>query len=327
MTVTRQGDLSLITEQLLSWYARHQRDLPWRQTRDPYCIWVSEIMLQQTQVETVIPYYYRFLSRFPTVQLLAAASLDEVLKVWENMGYYARARNLHKAAREVNDRCGGEIPRAWNELVDLPGVGSYTAAAILSMAFGQKAPALDANGRRVLSRVFAIDQPLDRSRTQHQLAELARKLLPDRDPGSFNQALMDLGSDICTPRKPLCVSCPIQNLCQAYQQGLQNMLPVARKRSAIPHSHVTAGVIRDHRGRLLIVRRPDKGLLGGLWKFPGGTQDSNQLLQRCLSKKIRDEVGIQVRVGQLITSVDHAFTHLRITLHAFQCTRRGGREQ
>ncbi len=318
---------SPIADALLAWYIRHQRDLPWRKTRDPYCIWISEVMLQQTQVETVIPYYHRFLSRFPTVESLAAAPLDDVLKAWENMGYYARARNLHVAAKEVMERFGGRIPNTWDGLVQLPGVGSYTAGAILSIAFGQRAPAIDANVRRVLSRLFGIDQPLERSRTLRQLAELARSLVPIEGAGRFNQALMDLGSDICTPRKPDCTHCPIRGHCWAYQHRWQDVLPVRRKRSTIPHQHVTAGVIQDKGGQLLIVRRPNHGLLGGLWKFPGGAQQPDETLERCLRRKTREEVGIRIRIGKKITSVSHAYTHFRITLHAFQCAYQSGKPQ
>lgn len=284
-------------------------------------------MLQQTQVETVIPYYHRFLSQFPTVQSLAAAPLDDVLKAWENMGYYARARNLHAAAKEVTDRFGGKIPNTWDELIQLPGVGSYTAGAILSMAFGQRLPSLDANVRRVLSRLFAIDQPVDRSKTQRQLLELARGLVPIKGAGRFNQALMDLGSDICTARKADCRLCPIKKFCRAYKHELQDVLPVVKRRSPIPHRHITAGVITDKRGQVLIVRRPNHGLLGGLWKFPGGSQQPDESLERCLQREVRDEVGIRIRAERSITSVNHAYTHFRITLHAFQCTYQSGKPQ
>lgn len=320
-----QQDLQDLGGQILAWYTRHQRDFPWRKTRDPYHVWISEVMLQQTQVETVIPYYYRFLSRFPTVQALAAAPLDDVLKVWENMGYYARAHHLHAAAKQIVGRFGGKIPSSWDELVSLPGVGHYTAGAVLSMAFGQHVPAVDSNVRRVLSRLFAIDQPLEQRQTQQQLVELAKRLLPEDAPGLFNQALMDLGASTCTPRKPACMSCPIWKLCKAYERQLQDALPVTRKRIPIPHSHMTAGLIHNSRGRILIVRRPNKGLLGGLWKFPGGVQESDETLVVSLQRQVREEVGIKIQVGKPLTSVNHAYTHFRITLHAFQCTYQAGK--
>lgn len=320
-----EGGLQDLGGRILTWYDLNQRKLPWRKTRNPYHIWLSEVMLQQTRVETVIPYYDRFVSRFPTVEALAAAPLDDVLKVWENMGYYARARHLHAAAKEIVGRFSGKVPNTWNQLVSLPGIGNYTAGAILSIAFGQQVPAVDANVRRVIIRLFAIDQPLHHSRTQRQIADLTGRLLSKDHPGLFNQALMDLGASICTPRTPNCAVCPLCKFCVANQQDLQDALPITRKRRPIPHNHVTAGVITDALGRILVVRRPDKGLLGGLWKFPGGLQEANETLGRCLRRKVREEVGIQIRVGELIASVNHAYTHFRITLNAFQCTHRTGK--
>ena len=320
-----EKDLQDLGLRILTWYASNQRQLPWRKTRNPYHIWVSEVMLQQTQVETVIPYYRRFLSRFPTVEVLAAAPLDNVLKVWENMGYYARARNLHTAAMEVVKRFGGRVPSTRDELVRLPGIGDYTAGAILSIAFGQPVPAIDANVRRVMVRIYAIDQPIEQSRTQRRIADLTRNLLPGDHPGLFNQALMDLGAGICTPRTPQCTVCPVCSSCAASQRNLQDVLPISRKRAPIPHNHVTAGVVNDVRGRILVVRRPDKGLLGGLWKFPGGPQETDETLECCLQKRVLEEAGIRIRVGRPIVSVNHAYTHFRITLHAFQCTHEAGK--
>jgi A/G-specific adenine glycosylase len=316
-----------IADRILAWYARHQRDLPWRKTFDPYHIWVSEVMLQQTQVETVIPYYQRFLSCFPTVQALASASLPEVLKVWENMGYYARGRNLHAAAKEIVERFQGEIPQTWDDLTALPGIGDYTAGAILSVAFDQAAAAVDGNVRRVLCRLFAVETPLHESRTQQHLWDLAWELIPIKGAGRFNQGLMDLGATVCTSKKPACGLCPIRNCCRAYERRLQDVLPVTRKRSPIPHSQVTAGLIWNHCGQVLIARRPNQGLLGGLWKFPGGKQNPGESLPTCLRRHVREELGIQVRVRRPITSVNHAYTHFRITLHAFHCAHRAGEPQ
>lgn len=263
-----------IAGQLLAWYDNHHRDLPWRQTDDPYHIWVAEVMLQQTRVDTAVPYYRRFLERFPTVHALAKASLDEVLKVWEGMGYYTRARNLHAAAKLVVEELDGEIPKAWGDLIHLPGIGPYTAGAILSIAFGQQVPAVDGNARRVLSRLFAIEAPIDQSHTQRQLRAQAEKLVPAEEPGRFNQALMDLGATICMPQKPACLLCPVNDFCEAYRQGMQDALSVRTKREPTPHYDVTAGVIWDGDGRLLIAQRPPDGLLGGLWEFPGGKSRS-----------------------------------------------------
>ncbi len=313
-----------ITDRVLSWYASHQRDLPWRKTRDPYHIWVAEIMLQQTQVDTVIPYYERFLAQFPTVQSLAEASLARVLKAWENMGYYARARHLHAAARDVVDRFQGKIPKTPEELISLPGVGHYTAGAILSMAFGQPVAAVDANVRRVLSRVFAVQEILQDSQTEQHLLGLAETLVPLEGAGRFNQGLMDLGATVCTPKKPKCTLCPVRDFCRAYACQLQDVLPVTRKRGPIPHCHMTAAVIWNQSKQVLIVRRENEGLLGGLWKFPGGKQESGEGLEACLRRQVREELGIEIRVGRPVTFVNHAYTHFRITLHAFQCSRTAG---
>jgi A/G-specific adenine glycosylase len=284
-------------------------------------------MLQQTQVDTVIPYYHRFFEEFPTLEALAGASLDEVLKVWEGLGYYARARNLHVAAKEVVEGWGGVIPATWDELIRLPGIGRYTAGAILSIAFGQPVPALDGNARRVVSRLFAIEEPVDQHRTQQQLWELAKELVPAEDPGCFNQALMDLGSTVCRPRKPACLLCPVNDLCEAHSRGLQNDLPMTMKRGPTPHYDVSAGVIWDGDGRVLIAQRPTEGLLGGLWEFPGGKREPGESLEACLQREIREELGIEARVGEPITSVDYAYTHFRITLHAFHCAHVAGEPQ
>jgi len=314
-----------ITELILAWYARHQRDLPWRQTRNPYFIWVAEVMLQQTRVETVIPYYHRFLSEFPTIKVLAGASLQGVLKVWENLGYYGRARHLHEAAKEIKARMGGRIPKTFDELLALPGIGSYTAGAILSFAFGQRVPAVDGNVRRVLCRLFSIQEPIDRSLTQRQVFDLAAELIPMKNSSYFNQGLMDLGATICTPRKPSCGLCPVQALCLASQRRLQEALPVTRKRGPLPHKQMTAGIIDDDQGRLLIVQRPNKGLLGGLWKFPGGERIPGETLDNSLQRVVKEELGIRVKVEEAVTSVRHAYTHFRITLYAFRCLLRVGR--
>jgi A/G-specific adenine glycosylase len=312
-----------ISERILKWYKRNQRDLPWRKTKDPYYIFVSEMMLQQTQVETVIPYYHRFITQFPTVETLAQASLQEVLKAWENLGYYARARHLHAAAKEMMERTGGMIPDNEEELVRLPGIGSYTAAAILSIAFGRRVPAVDGNVRRVLCRLFAIRDPLEETKTQRRIHNLAANLVPVK-ASLFNQGIMDLGATICTPRNPVCERCPVHSSCLAYEKGLQETLPVTRKRGPLPHKQMTAGILCDNHDKLLIVRRPTKGLLGGLWKFPGGEKGTGVSLQRSLEKVIQMEVGIEVRVGDKIAAVKHAYTHFRITLHAFRCALKGG---
>ena len=314
-----KGERRLVAARLLSWYGRHGRDLPWRGTRNPYFVWVSEVMLQQTQVDTVIPYYHRFLTRFPTIESLAGASLEEVLKAWENLGYYARARPLHEAAREVVANRKGHMPRTWEEIVRLPGVGPYTAGAVLSIAFGQRVPALDGNVRRVLTRLLAIQKPLEQKGVLKGLREAAEELLPEKNAGRFNQALMDLGAVICTPKRPSCPVCPLEDLCLAFRKGVQETLPVTRKRGPVPHRQATAGIIYDEQVRMLILRRPGRGLLGGLWRFPGGEIGPGETPEEALKRAVRDELGARVSVGEKLTAVKHAYTHFRITLHVFRC--------
>jgi A/G-specific adenine glycosylase len=311
-----------VAKKILRWYSSHQRDLPWRRTSAPYAVWVSEIMLQQTQVQTVLPYYRHFLARFPTVQSLASASLDEVLKVWENLGYYSRARHLHEAANQIVERWKGDIPSSFEDLLQLPGIGRYTAAAIASIAYGAKILALDGNVGRVLCRLFGLQLSLDRSRTLKHLHTLAEELVPVTDPGRFNQGLMDLGATVCTPRKPTCPLCPLPTLCLAREKEMQEKLPVKRERRALPHKEMTAAILVDRRGRYLVAQRPSRGLLGGLWKFPGGPKKDGESLRECLRRAVEEELGLHVRCGKDLAALNHAYTHFTVTLHAFRCSIR-----
>jgi A/G-specific adenine glycosylase len=281
-------------------------------------------MLQQTQVDTVRPYYQRFLRRFPSVETLAAASLEEVLKVWEGMGYYARARHLHQAAGQLVSSSGGRLPMRFNELKELPGVGAYTAGAIASIAFGQRVAAVDGNARRVLSRVYGIRDDVTRPATKRRLEKLATELLPVDQPGRFNEALMELGATVCKPRGPSCGLCPLSDLCRAYAEGEQEALPVRRSRPKVPHYDVAAAVtIRDD-GAVLVAQRSVDDMLGGLWEFPGGKCEDGETLLVCLVREMREELGVEVEVGEPVTVVEHAYTHFRITLHAFWCRLRDG---
>jgi len=303
---------------LLSWYDTHRREMPWRRTYDPYHIWISEVMLQQTQVNTAIAYYSRFIQRFPTVQALAEADLSEVMKVWEGLGYYSRARNLHKAAEEIMRRFQGKIPDQSQALLSLPGIGRYTAGAILSIAFDKQCPILDGNVIRVLARIFHVTDTIDRASTQKLLWALAEEILPKKRVRDFNQALMELGALLCKPKRPLCVACPVAIFCEAKKLSIQEELPVKSPRKPIPHYDVTGGIIWKE-GKFLITLRPPKGLLGGLWEFPGGKKNEGEDLQACLKREIREELAIDIRIDKFLTSVKHAYSHFRITLHVFQC--------
>ena len=311
---------------LLAWYERTAAALPWRASHDAYRVWLSEIMLQQTQVETVKPYYERFLSAYPTVSDLAAAPLDDVLKLWEGLGYYSRARNLHRAAQAVAAQ-GGDFPRTVDELLALPGIGRYTAGAIASIAYGVRAPVLDGNVIRVYARLLDLPDDVTQTATQAKLWDQAEAWLPEQRAGDYNQALMDLGRLVCKPKKPLCGQCPIRDYCLAYQRGTQDERPVKKAKAPTPHYDVTAGMIWNERGELLIAQRPLDGLLGGLWEFPGGKQEDGETLPDCLQRELREELAIEVEVGELFTRVEHGFTHFRITLHAFTCRYVSGEPQ
>lgn len=303
---------------LLGWYKENARDLPWRGISDPYAVWVSEIMLQQTRVDTVRDFYRRWMNQFPTVQTLAEAEEQEVLRLWEGLGYYSRARSLHRAAQEVMTRFGGKLPSKRAELESLPGIGRYTAGAIASIAFGADEPALDGNLRRVLARVFDIDIPIDSPQAKRRLDELLQEHLPPGQAGDFNQAMMDLGATICTPRSPVCETCPVMGICLSYRKGVQESRPVLKMRQPVPHYTVTAAVIR--RGeKVLIARRPPNGLLGGLWEFPGGKQEPGETLTACLEREIQEELGAHIVVGEKVGVFKHAYTHFKVTLHAFVC--------
>jgi len=310
---------SLLNRQLLAWYRRNQRSLPWRKTCNPYRIWISEIMLQQTQVDTVIPYYHLFLKTFPTVSSIAHAPLQDVLKAWENLGYYSRARNIHAAARIIVKKFDGQIPNNLEEIKSLPGIGQYTAGAILSIAYGQAFPAVDGNVRRILCRLFAIRKPVDDTRKQKQLQKLAASLISVKHPGDFNQALMDLGATICKAKNPDCSRCPVACHCQARLHDLQNVLPITRKAPVIPHRQAAAAVIRNSKGLLLVVQRPTSGLLASLWKLPGGFIKSGEDIEYSLRRSVKKELDISIRPEKYLASVNHAYTHFRITLQAYEC--------
>lgn len=321
--------LSPLSSHLLNWYSQNARELPWRsqagQLPDPYGVWVSEIMLQQTRVETVIPYFERWMKRFPSILALSQATQQVVLTAWEGLGYYSRARNLHRAAQIVQAEYGGELPRDPAALRRLPGIGHYTAGAIASIAFGLDEPALDGNIRRVLARIFNVTEPARSHAGERRLWELAAQNLPPGRASEYNQALMDLGARICTPRSPDCPHCPMAAMCQARALGVQEARPVLAARPAVPHLTVTAAVIE--RGSLvLIAQRPSEGLLGNLWEFPGGKLQPSEDLASCLQREICEELNVKIRVGEPFGVYQHAYTHFKVTLHAFRCTLANGEQ-
>jgi len=316
----------ILAPAILAWWDAGHDSFPWRETADPYAIWVSEVMLQQTQVNTVAPYFERWMARFPTLESLAAAPLDAVLKQWEGLGYYRRAHNLHRAAQELVERHGGRLPAEPEALQALPGIGRYTAGAIASIAFGRPAAVLDGNVIRVLARLTNLAQDVTRAQTKQQLWALAESLTPAERPGDHNQALMELGRKVCKPVQPGCVQCPLSGLCQSRTLGTQLERPVRPPRKRTPHYQVTAGVIWRE-GRVLIAQRPLDHMLGGLWEFPGGKQQAGESLVDCLQREIREELNFEIEVGDPLVTVEHAYSHFRITLHAFQCTHAAGQPQ
>jgi A/G-specific adenine glycosylase len=301
---------------LLEWYADNARDLPWRNTHDPYAIWVSEIMLQQTRVETVIPYYERWMERYPTVTDLAEASIDEVLRHWEGLGYYRRAHNLHRGAIQVVKQYGGQIPDTQKILKSMPGIGEYTAAAIAALAFNVDAIALDGNLRRVFARLLDLEIDPRQPEGKRRIRAWADNLLPTGQASAFNQGLMDLGAMVCLPRIPRCEDCPLSAWCLAYEHGTQPIRPVKKTKGPIPHYFAAAGVLQRE-GKVLIGRRPEDKLLGGLWEFPGGKQGQNESLEECLSRELEEELGVEVEVGVSLGKFVHAYTHFRITVQVF----------
>ncbi|NUM55207.1 MAG: A/G-specific adenine glycosylase [Candidatus Hydrogenedentes bacterium] len=315
---TPQSSPSQFRRALLTWYRRAARDLPWRRTTDPYAIWLSEIMLQQTRVDQGLPYFERFISAFPTVQALAAAKEDRVLKLWEGLGYYSRARNLHRAAKIVADECGGVFPRTAEELQSLPGVGRYTAGAIASIAYGERVPVLDGNVIRVLSRLYNIADCTDDAKVRDRLWKLADRLVPAKHPGDFNQAMMELGARICTPKSAQCGTCPARRFCAARVAGVVDQRPVRKAKAETPRREMVAAVINQN-GRYLLVKRPSNGLLGGLWEFPCGTVHNGETHQSALIRGLGESLGVRVKVGGLIASVQHAYSHFRVSLHVYAC--------
>jgi len=309
-------------ESLLSWYAKAGRDLPWRKGCDPYAIWVSEIMLQQTQVKTVIPYYLRWLAQFPTIEQLANADLEQVLKAWEGLGYYTRARNLHRAAQEVVQHHGGVFPTELEDVLALPGIGRTTAGGILSAAFNQPVAILDGNVKRVLARLVAL--PVPPAKATKQLWQLSETLLDREHPKDFNQALMDLGATLCTPKHPNCPSCPWIPYCQAYNLGMQSQLPMRETSSPLPHKAIGVAVIWNEQGQILIDRRRPEGLLGGLWEFPGGKIEPGETVEECIKREIQEELGIDIAVGDRLITIDHAYSHFRVTLTVHHCRHLAG---
>ncbi len=310
-------------EILLTWFKKHKRELPWRGIDDPYRIWVSEIMLQQTQVKKVVGYYERFIDRFPDIYQLAEANLQDILKVWEGLGYYARARNFHKAAQIVVEDFNGIVPNEYKAFRQLPGVGDYTAAAVQSIAYNSTYAAVDGNIKRVLARLFMMETPINDAKSAKLFQQKADELLDLDEPGAFNQAMMELGATVCRPQSPTCLVCPVNNFCQAFQANRQDEFPRRLKKEKIPEHNMVAGVI--YKGNeVLIVQRPLDGLLGGLWEFPNGRIAEGETAEQACIRNITESVNLSVTKMKYLTRVRHAFTHFKIILDVFECNYQSG---
>ena len=314
---------SILRRKLLAWYELRGRKLPWRETKNPYHIWLSEIMLQQTQVKTVIPYYKRFIKNYPTIKKLAKASLMQVLKEWEGLGYYSRGRNLHHSAQIIVDQYRGKLPEDRSLLEKLPGVGRSTAGAILSLAFNHREPILDANVKRVICRLYAIEKNLKDTKVLRDLWEYSHQLLPRKKVAFFNQALMDLGATICTSRKPVCLQCPLKNICESRLLGKENSLPIRISKKRIPQRYFSVGIFR-YKDRIFIQQRKKQGFLGGLWEFPTLESDSLIKTKTPPTNIFQKSLGIQVKLEKSFNPIQQYYTHFKGTYFPFLFVNKNG---
>ncbi|ANE48678.1 adenine glycosylase [Paenibacillus swuensis] len=315
---------------LLAWYDVHKRDLPWRRNKNPYYIWISEIMLQQTRVDTVIPYWHRFIEKFPTIEALADAPEDEVLKAWEGLGYYSRARNLQSAVREVMETYGGIVPDTKPEISGLKGVGPYTAGAILSIAYNKPEPAVDGNVMRVLSRYFLIEEDIMKGSTRAYMESLIYQLIPEGRAGDFNQALMELGAMVCTPKSPHCLTCPVMEQCAGRLEGMEESLPVKTKAKPPRPEHRLAAVIAgtgERAGQFLIRRRPDTGLLARMWELPHvaapepgmAFAEGGEAAGEALRAGLAAEAGLDIQPLRWLMLAEHTFSHIHWNMGVYVC--------
>jgi A/G-specific adenine glycosylase len=312
----RKNKIPSFQEKLLHWYGLNSRKLPWRETTSPYLIWISEVMLQQTTVPAVIPYYNHWMKLFPDIQTLSRASLQKVLKAWQGLGYYQRAKNLHRSAKMFMECCDGKIPQEYEILIKFPGFGPYITSAVLSFAFNKPHIVMDANVRRVVMRLMNLDAESDPS-LDKELKPYLLSHAPKKETSLFNQATMEMGALICRPKNPLCLMCPIIDYCSAFKNGTQEVIPKPKKRQ-YRKIETAVGIIKE-KGTYLIQKRPSRGLLGDLWEFPGGKKKNGETLEEALKREIREELKAEVDVEKLITSVQHSYTQFQVTLYAYEC--------
>lgn len=309
--------VEVIRTKLHSWFVRNRRCFPWRKRRTAYRVWVAEIMLQQTRTDQAQPYFERFMRAFPSLKRLAEASQQEVLKQWEGLGYYGRARKLHQAAQIIRTSHSGRFPTDYESILALPGVGPYTAAAIGSLAMKLPYAVVDGNVIRVLSRLRMVQERLDTATGKKIFQRLADQLLDGNNPGLHNESMMELGALCCLPRRPSCSSCPLSTHCEAYQNHCVYDYPKRNPRAKVPHIQVGAGVLKDRRGRILIAQRRDGDMLGGLWEFPGGKCEPGETMRECIRRELKEELGVQTEIQEHLVTVRHAYSHFTMELHAY----------
>lgn len=306
---------------LIEWFEREMRDLPWRMNQDPYRVWVSEIMLQQTRVDTVIPFYQRFMNQFPTIEALANAPEEQVLKAWEGLGYYSRARNLQSAVKEVHEQYEGKVPNTPKEIAGLKGVGPYTAGAILSIAYDIPEPAVDGNVMRVLSRILAIWDDIAKPSSRKVFEEAVRHLISKDNPSYFNQALMELGALICTPTSPSCLLCPVQEHCTAFEQGIQRELPVKTKKKSSKDIDLLTVIVQNQEGKWLVNQRPSQGLLANLWEFPSFELQEKVTPSHQIKEFLETDFDVRAIVDQEPWMMqDHIFSHLKWKMKVYKAS-------
>ena len=305
-----------LASHLLAWYDDRSLTLPWRNSNDPYKIYLSEVMLQQTQVKTVLPYYKKWVNKYPTVQSVANATQEQILKQWEGLGYYSRARNFHKSCQIIALKFDGSIPTFPEEFSKLPGVGPYISAAVMSIAFHHPLPAVDTNAIRVAARqkMVKLSSPADSKIINRYLSD---NIAINR-PGDFNQAIMDLGREICKSDNPKCTICPVSKFCKALVNNFVDKYPVKIKPAKKPHYNIAAGIIWN-KGQILISKRRENGLLGGLWEFPGGKIEKGENAQTCIIREVKEELGVLVQPTSFLKQIKHAYTHFSITMDAYHC--------
>jgi A/G-specific adenine glycosylase len=318
------NESSDFADPLIQWYNQNKRPLPWRLNQDPYRIWISEIMLQQTRVDQAIPYFLRFIKAFPTVEDLALASQHDVFMLWEGLGYYSRARNLHSSAKRIVAEFGGKLPENADDIKSLKGIGEYTAAAVLSIAYNQKYAVVDGNVIRVVTRYLGIESDIRLAFVKNQVQRFVDGQIPSDYPSEFNQAMMELGATICTPKKPNCEECPIQLNCIGYQSARTDTIPYKSPAKKVPHHNIIVGVIENEDGKILIAKRPENTMLGGLWEFPGGKKEKGESEIDTLNRELFEELGVKIHEEERFFEIKHAYSHFKITLVAYKCKLKNG---